>query len=341
MNWFYAKNDEQVGPVDESTLKGLVDSGEIAPNALVWKDGMPDWAPYESVFAASGASDAAVDSCPTCGANVNADELIPAGDQKVCPNCRDDYAQGLREGMAKSVQKAGTLGTGGMTPNSELRAMARSALTGNWGMAVLVVFIFHVIQQATGMIPLAGVIIQWIIMGPLSLGFVVYFMRLHRGHGAEVGALFEGFSNFVQGLGIYIVTGILVGLSAMAAAIPGGILIGLAFTGGGASPEENPLFIGGIFLAIIPAFIVATYMYLRYSMAYYIANDHPEAGVMQPIKQSVQMMQGHKKKLFFLYLSFIGWNLLGALALLVGLLWSISYMSAAVAAFYDDLGDEA
>lgn len=341
MNWFYAKGGEQVGPVDEFTLQRLVESGEIAAQTLVWKEGMQDWAPYESAFAGSETEGASTDSCPTCGALVRAGELIPAGDEYVCPNCRDEFAQGLREGMKRPVRKAGGLGTGGMTPNSELRAMALSALSGNWGTAVLVVFIFTMIQQVSGMVPIVGVIAQWVITGPLSLGFVAFFIHLHRGEDHAVGDLFEGFSNFLQGLGIYVVTSILVGLAALAAAIPGIILIVLAYTGNAVIPEEDPLFIIGIIVGVIPGVVVGIYMYLRYAMAYYIASDQQEAGIMQPIQQSVQIMQGHKKKLFFLYLSFIGWNILGALALLVGLLWSISYMSAAVAAFYDDLGESA
>lgn len=337
MEWYYAKGSQQSGPVEESTLKDLVSRGKIPPETLVWKDGMQDWAPFNTVFSEEHAI--SVD-CPTCGTTVNQDRLIPAGDMQVCPSCRDEYAQGLREGMARPVRRRGGLGTGGMTPNSDLRAMARANLSGFWGVAVLATFLFNVVQQAIGFVPILGPIIQWVIVGPLTLGFMAFFMALNRGGGAEVGTVFEGFSRFLQGFGIYVVVNILVSLAAFAAAIPGIAMIFFAVEGGGAYVEEDPMFIAAIFVAAVPACIVGIYMYLRYALAYFIANDNPESGVMQPIRESAQRMHGHKKKLFSLYLSFIGWHFLGALAFLIGLLWSMTYMWTALAAFYDDLGED-
>jgi uncharacterized membrane protein len=49
------------------------------------------------------------------------------------------------------------------------------------------------------------------------------------------------------------------------------------------------------------------------------------------------MMNGYKGKLFGLYLSFIGWCLLGTLVLGIGLFWVGPYMSLSVANFYEDL----
>ncbi len=42
-SWYYARGEEQVGPVDESQLKQLVDDGSLYPDDLVWRDGMADW----------------------------------------------------------------------------------------------------------------------------------------------------------------------------------------------------------------------------------------------------------------------------------------------------------
>lgn len=59
-------------------------------------------------------------------------------------------------------------------------------------------------------------------------------------------------------------------------------------------------------LLVVPG-IIAAY---RYRMAVYLLLDHPEMGVMDCIRTSKQMMQGHKGELFALDLSFIGWWLL-------------------------------
>lgn len=341
--WYYEKNGQKQGPVAENDLLDLVRRGGLGPDNLVWKEGMTDWARLAEALPGALAAPTVASgeaNCPTCGALVAADRLIPAGDSQICPACKDQYAQGLREGLKQPVRRSGARGTGGQTENGELRAIARETLSGAWGMAVLVTFLYQLVQQITAFVPLIGPIIQWLIAGPLTLGFALYFVGLHRGESVEVGTLFSGFSRFGQGLGIYFVTTILVSLAAMAAAIPGGVMIGLAYQGN-AMPEESPLFIAGIFVALVPAMIVGIYMYLRYALVYYIANDEPELGVLGAIKRSVQMMDGRKAKLFWLGISFIGWHFLGLLAFGIGLLWSMTYMWAAFAAFYDDIGEEA
>ncbi len=45
MEWFYAKRGKQEGPIDIATLQGMLRSGQVAPTDLVWRDGMPEWAP--------------------------------------------------------------------------------------------------------------------------------------------------------------------------------------------------------------------------------------------------------------------------------------------------------
>lgn len=43
MEWYYAKHGKQEGPVDLVTIQGKLQSGEIAPTDLVWKEGMAEW----------------------------------------------------------------------------------------------------------------------------------------------------------------------------------------------------------------------------------------------------------------------------------------------------------
>lgn len=337
MDWYYEKNGAQNGPISEAELKELVEDGSIGQANLVWMQGMEDWAPYSSVF--GGMSSGGMTSCPTCSASVRQSDLIPAGDSQVCPNCREDYAQGLREGMAKPIRNKESRGTGGMTPNAEIRRMARETLAGNWAIAVVVTFLFFLLQQLGGIVPIIGTIITWLIVGPLSLGYYAYFIGLYRGEQVDVGTLFSGFSTFGRGLGIYFVTTIIITTVALLVALPGIVMIILALNNA-PIPEESPLFIGGIFVAAIPAVIASTYMYLRYAFVYLVAKDEPETGVLECIKRSTQVVDGHKAKLFMLWLSFIGWHILGMMALFIGLLWSMTYMFTASAAFYDDL-DEA
>jgi len=43
--WYYARDDEQLGPISTADLQQMVTNGKLAPEDFVWKDGMDEWAP--------------------------------------------------------------------------------------------------------------------------------------------------------------------------------------------------------------------------------------------------------------------------------------------------------
>ena len=51
--WWYAKGSQKIGPHTVTELKGLVETGIIRPDDLVWKEGLDNWMPsssFESLF---------------------------------------------------------------------------------------------------------------------------------------------------------------------------------------------------------------------------------------------------------------------------------------------------
>lgn len=42
-DWFYAKDNDQKGPINESELKTLLANNQLPPHTLVWKEGMANW----------------------------------------------------------------------------------------------------------------------------------------------------------------------------------------------------------------------------------------------------------------------------------------------------------
>jgi uncharacterized membrane protein len=74
-----------------------------------------------------------------------------------------------------------------------------------------------------------------------------------------------------------------------------------------------------------------------YAMTEYILKDNPELQNNAAIEKSMEMMNGHKLRLFLLHLSFIGWYIVGVLTLFIGFFWIIPYVHTAEAAFYEDL----
>lgn len=49
MEWYYASNGQQKGPVSQEELIGLFERGEVSASDLVWNDSMTDWIAYGSV----------------------------------------------------------------------------------------------------------------------------------------------------------------------------------------------------------------------------------------------------------------------------------------------------
>lgn len=89
-------------------------------------------------------------------------------------------------------------------------------------------------------------------------------------------------------------------------------------------------------LLFIPGIIKA----LAYAMTPFILEDNPELSTTEAIHHSRMLMKGHKFDLFWLYLSFIGWMLLGLFTLGIGYLWLTPYMQTAIASFYREVKEE-
>lgn len=49
MQWHYLQNEQTLGPINEEDLRELIRTGAVAPDVLVWKEGMADWQPYSQV----------------------------------------------------------------------------------------------------------------------------------------------------------------------------------------------------------------------------------------------------------------------------------------------------
>lgn len=90
-------------------------------------------------------------------------------------------------------------------------------------------------------------------------------------------------------------------------------------------------------LLVIPGIIKA----YAYRMVPYILADNPNIGVRKAIDLSEEMTRGHKFDMFILDLSFIGWYLLGALFVGVGILFVLPYEDATNAELYLVLRKEA
>ncbi len=160
MQWYYAKENKQLGPVDEMEFQRLIDTDQITPNDLVWNSAMKDWTPAASVAG-----------------------LFP------------DYIAPPTTPVTYSLEHT-TTDFSMLTHNRDLLQRAKASLQNNWGSAIGIFLLYFIISYAIGSIPLIGNVAPFIISGPFSLGLCLFFLSLVRKSETKINQLFDGFKTF-------------------------------------------------------------------------------------------------------------------------------------------------
>jgi len=202
----------------------------------------------------------------------------------------------------------------------EYRLSAWGSLTGHWTPAVLATLVYIVIAvafSATGFFPYffpsipsevqySGNVASILLIMPLSVGIFNAFKTFFRSSNENIiSNMFTGaFENYWKNVGAMFLFSLIVCL--------------------------------GTLLLIVPGIILA----LAYAFVPFILKDSPEIGITYALTESRKMMKGHKWQLFKLYLSFLGWILLGVITAGIALFWVCPYMYTAIAAFYEDVKAE-
>ena len=184
-----------------------------------------------------------------------------------------------------------------MLKAKDFRKIAWEKLSGNWTTAVLSYLIMSII---TGLLAFTF-IGSFLVAGPLSVGFSLVAINFVRKNNPQIENLFVPFNDFVRTFLLWIINNIFILLWTL--------------------------------LLIVPGIIKA----LSYSMSYYIIIDDINISANDARKKSMQLMEGHKWRLFCLYCSFIGWILLSILTFGILLFWVMPYIQVAQAEFYQSL----
>lgn len=98
-------------------------------------------------------------------------------------------------------------------------------------------------------------------------------------------------------------------------------------------------FMSGLFiilwslLLIVPG-IIAAY---RYTQIFFILAENPEKGILQCIRESKEMMVGHKWEYFVLELSFILWHLLALVTCFLSYIYVYPYTMVTFANYYNQI----
>ena len=85
MDWYYSKNDTQLGPIPTEELQAKIEAGEVLDGDLVWREGMSDWRPVASL------DELKSDSLPT-----GAPPIPVSREQVCCMRCLAEYLTRFR-----------------------------------------------------------------------------------------------------------------------------------------------------------------------------------------------------------------------------------------------------
>ena len=253
-----------------------------------------------------------------------------------------------------------------MLTATNIRKLAREALSGKWGKGALITFCYALVEFAfeilmnytenTNVIGLVVSIIVLLISIPLSYGLLVSFMKLKRGE--DVGAfdfITIGFSSFSRAWKVFfsmlkkLILPVILMVASVVFYCVGTVLIiyysnrGLidAQTLVALSSSSNGL--AAIIMMIISFVLLigsSIWMYviqLHYILSYNIAYDEPELETKDVVLKSKSLMQGNRCNYFVLTLSFIGWAILAAFTFGIGYLWLLPYIQVSTVCFYDTL----
>ena len=188
---------------------------------------------------------------------------------------------------------------------SELKAKAKAQIRGKIGILFVITLLISVISGVAGFIlnfiPGARFIGTVIITPAFALSLIRVYLMLLDDKRPAINDAFSGFDDFWSAFKVTFLVGLFTFLWSL--------------------------------LFVVPGIIKS----ISYSMSTYILAENKGKPALECIKESQAMTDGHKWELFVLGLSFIGWELLGAITFGIACIWVVPYMSATYANAYVSL----
>lgn len=299
--WYHAREGRQQGPFGLEQMRALVRGGQLAPEDLVWRQGLPDWLPLREV--------------PELGALAGAPTATSAN--PYCPPAS------LTAGAAGA--EVGTLDLG--------RAFATgwAAFRLGIGFGLLSMLALGVLTLAAGILDMAfevqvlGFVLGILAGTPLQTGALLGGIRACRGEAPELGTLFEPFRTSYLPL---VAVALVMRLFGVGAVTLGGLLLL-----GGALSEVHPLvWITPAVLGL--ALVVWLWVRLCFVMA---AVAERRVGPIDGLSASWRMTRGNVLPLIVLFLVGVLVLFAGALFFLVGMIPAAWLFTCYVAAAYEQL----
>ncbi len=172
----------------------------------------------------------------------------------------------------------------------------------------------------------------------VSVGYLLYCMRVSRRQKASVGDVFDAFGMFLRVVVLSFVKNLVLSLWLFLYAVPASVLLAPSLMAAAGMPvpalpfDIAPEVALVVCLPLLIPFVIAAY---NYSLAEFILLDNPTFPALQCLGLSRMAMQGYKWERFKLDLSFIGWFLLSLIPFVT--LWVQPYVTVTRVGFYEEI----
>jgi hypothetical protein len=297
MNWYYVSGGQQAGPVEEAQLEELFRTGVVKADTLVWREGMPNWAPYGQVkgtSAAPGVPEAppvlaagapapgpneAV--CSECGNIFPVENMIQYGASRVCAGCKPAFFQRLQEGASIGGSQLGGATEQDLLAGDYQVSIGDSVQRG-WelfkaeaGTIIGASALVYLAMFACNAIPYLSIILSLLLSGPLMAGLWIFYIKNVRRQPAAIGDAFSGFGpRFWQYFLVYIIPALIVFAVVFAVVIVMVISMGgLAALTHTRAPHMSPALLFPIIAAVIVAVAIVVYLQTCWFFAMPLAAD--------------------------------------------------------------------
>ncbi|EGO8565007.1 DUF975 family protein [Enterococcus faecalis] len=254
-----------------------------------------------------------------------------------------------------------------LVTNSQHRANARRALDGQWGIMAWLTFLGVVLQSFLTSIvqnlfsgenqvfqsSLAAVLLQIFVLFALSYALYYAALKVLRGEKVRVNILMSVFQGkyygplFVVNLLQKVLERVIGLLFLLPILFGAGTTLYFKLMFNTVTPEEIQTFFLNDFsfflafgVASILIFLIGLFVSGVFQFAVWLRFDNPELPIMMALKQALYLMKNRFWQYLCLQFSFIGWYIVGFLAIGIGLLWVIPYNYVALASFYQTALEE-
>lgn len=228
--------------------------------------------------------------------------------------------------------------------SAELKNLAKDKLDGKYGTAVLILFsaevismmLSHLTASLTPFNNIAGYIISLgislavsVVSGVLNAGICLFFLNMACGQSFQVSDLFYGFR---QQSNKCLILSLVFTLLQFICLTPYQAVSYIILT----KPYNIQLSLLMLLLWAVGMLLYVP-LSLAISQSFYLVLDFPDLSTKETLQKSIQIMRGHKGRLFYVEMSFLPLMFLCVFTCGIGFLWLMPYMQMTMTLFFLDI----